>query len=76
MDEVLKVISSQVPDLVALLIIVVVFIRSMEKRDALLLLLIKEVRALTVAMSAHAIESTAAIQEMRRVSKLFKPKTM
>ena len=67
MDNLLNSIATQVPDLAALIVIVAMFVRALEKRDQVIQAIAKEVKDLALTLSAHATETNDAIEEMHRV---------
>ena len=66
MDKLLNSIATQVPDLAALIVIVAMFVRALEKRDQVIKEIAKEVKTLAIALTAHATETNDAIEEMHR----------
>ena len=67
MDQLLTAIATQVPDLGALILIILIFVRYMEKRDELLKALTTELKHIAETLTRHATETNDAIEEMHRV---------
>lgn len=78
MDTIIKALSTQVPDLVVLLIIVFAFLKYLQKRDDTYMQLVREInlaqqettrmiQQLTKAIEIHSQETSDGIAEMHRV---------
>ena len=72
MDNIITALSTQVPDLIVLLFIVITFIKYLEKRDATYLQLVNQInnalQELTKEIRIHSIETADGMEEMRRRS--------
>lgn len=76
MEDLITAFVDQVPNLAALILIVVVFIKYLEKRDRILEQITRELKALSVAQATHARETTDAIADMHRtVHRVFEDRT-
>jgi hypothetical protein len=66
MDELIR----QAPSTAAIIIVVVIFVRYLEKRDAIFeafsTAIIKELKAIAIDLRAHAQETRDAVAEMHR----------
>jgi ABC-type transporter Mla subunit MlaD len=66
MDKLLEAIATQVPDLAALLVIVLIFVRYLEKRDDIIKSLIDQLKTIAETLTAHSVATNDAIAEMHR----------
>lgn len=71
MEKVLEAVASQVPDLAVLLFIVIMFLKYLEKRDAIIqeftAAMTKELKTMAGDLRTHTVQTADAIDEMRRL---------
>ena len=68
MEKIFDSIAQQAPDLAALVIIVLIFVRYMEKRDEVIKAITAELRTIAETLTAHRTETNDAIEEMHRIT--------